>query len=280
MLVSFSQIVYCQYPPIGILPMEHNPSFAGSVGNSRLVSNFTYIEPYNGSYSSRSGIYDLDLSYDNYFPALRSGIGIVTKVGGYTASNDGTDLKIWSTSTELAIAPKISIKGKYTLSPSISLKYNKFFSYHTDTWHRSSDNFYSKFGLLFNASHYYIGYAAEYHYGSSGLTTWLQFGYIFQKSNDSKFSFTPQFAFPIRITSGIYFDWPSYNLTFRYGSFILGAISQFEYEYPTGFQVGWQNKGWRILLSNNFKNNYNAYLTLRYIFNTDKESRNILKSIY
>ena len=275
--MSLSQSVYCQYLPIGVLPMEYNPSFAGSVGNSRIVSNFTYIEPYSGSYSSRSGIYEFDLSYDNYFPALRSGIGIVTKVGRYngTTSYNGIELKIWSTSTELAIAPKISINGKYTLSPSISLKYNRFFSYHTDTWHRSSVRFYSKFGLLFNASHYYIGYAAEYHYGRSGLTTALQFGYTFQKSIDSKFSFTPQLALPI-IIGPIYVDWPSYNLSFRYGSIILGAISQFEYSYPTGFQVGWQNNGWRILFSNNFKDSYNAYLTLRYIFNHDKKSLYIL----
>lgn len=281
LIMSFSQNAFCQYLPIGILPMEYNPSFAGSVGNSRIVSNFIYKEPYDGYYSSVSGLYEFDLSYDNYFPALRSGIGIVTKVGTYDVDRySGIDLKIWATSTELAIAPKISIKGKYTLSPSFSLKYNRFFSYHTDTWHRSSGQFYSKFGLLFNASHYYIGYAAEYHYGSSGLTTALQFGYTFQKSIDSRFSFTPQFALPILISPGIYVYWPSYNLSFRYRSFILGAISQYEYAYPTGFQVGWQNKSWRILLSNNLKGRHIANLTLRYIFNQDKESLNILKTIY
>ena len=275
-IMSFSHDAYSQYLPIGILPMEYNPSFAGSVGNSRIVSNFIYKEPYDGLNYSVSGLYEFDLSYDNYFPALRSGIGIVTKVGSYDVDRySGIDLKIWNTSTELAIAPKISINGKYTLSPSMSLKYNKFFTYHTETWHRSSDNFYSKFGLLFNASHYYIGYAAEYHYGSSGLTTALQFGYTFQKSIDSKFSFTPQFALPIIISPGIYVYWPSYNLSFRYGSFILGAISQFEYTYPTGFQLGWQNKGWRILLSNDFTDRYISNLTLRYIFNHDKKSIHI-----
>ena len=177
-IMSFSQGAYGQYLPIGIMPMEYNPSLAGSVGNSRLVSSFTYIEPQSGSWGSRSSIYELDLSYDNYFPAIRSGIGIVTKVGRYNATSYiGTDLKIWTTSTEIAIAPKISIKGKYTLSPSVSIMYNKLFSYHTETWHRFSDQFYSKFGLLYNASHYYIGLCSRvslrqlwsYH----GHTIWL-----------------------------------------------------------------------------------------------------------
>jgi len=276
--IPLYQKTVAQDLPIGILPMEYNPSFAGSVGNSRIVSNITYVEPYNDSQFSTSGIYDFDFSFDNYFPFLRSGIGIVSKIGRYNATNSlGIDLNIWTTSNELSVAPKISIKGKYTLSPSMSLKYNRLFSYHTESWHKSSGNFYSKFGLLLNSSHYYIGYAAEYHYGSPGLTTALQFGYTFQKNLDSKFSFTPQFALPIIINSGIDVYWPSYNLTFRYGSFILGAISQFEYEYPTGFQLGWQKDGWRVLLSNDLAYRYTANFTLRYIFNMDKKSIHVFE---
>lgn len=266
--MSFFHGAYGQYLPIGILPMEYNPSFAGSVGNSRIVSNFSFS---NGASYYDPGV-GMSLSYDNYYPTIRSGIGIIAKSYCFKIDDKFRDL---DTSIELVVAPKISIKGKFTLSPSVSIKYDKFYNYYNDSWH-NWDNVSSKFGLLFNAPHYYIGYAAEYSYGHSGLKTALQFGYTFQRRADSKFSFTPQLALPIFIDSGLGIFYPSYNLSFRYGSMTLGAISQFEYPYPTGFQVGWQNRSWRILLSNNFKDRYTGNFTLRYIFNHDKKSMNIL----
>ena len=271
-VMSFPHGAYCQYPPIGILPMEYNPSFAGSVGNSRIVSNLSYFNQHQSDNKGQS--YLIDVSYDKYFPKIRSGIGIITQ-GSYNAYNilrSTIKYEHWSSSIELAIAPKFSMKGKYTFSPSLSIGYWNSYRNLDNTKTSIQDGFSSKFGLLFNATQYYIGYAIEYYYGNSDAASAFQFGYTFQKSNDSKFSFTPQFAFPILINSGIDVYWPSYNLSFRYDSFILGAISQFGYSYPTGFQAGWQNKGWRILFSNDFKDSYKAYLTLRYIFNHDKKS--------
>ena len=270
-ITTFSHEVYGQYPPIGILPMEYNPSFAGSVGNSRLVSNFSFYKYDQNAYSS-IGV-GIDLSYDNYFPGFRSGIGIIAKNGYSDMNNGGNSI---GNSLELIAAPKISRNGKYTLSPSISIMYYNLYSKNDNSWSSLYDGFSSKFGLLLNTSHYYIGYAAEYLYGSSDLTTALQFGYTFQKSIDSKFSFTPQLVLPIFLGGGIGVYWPSYNLGFRYQNFIFGAISQFNYPYPTGFQIGWQKKGWRLILNNDFALEYVANFTLRYIFNHDKKSRNIL----
>jgi len=286
--MSFFHGAYGQYLPIGILPMEYNPSFAGSVGNSRLITNFSLYSSDNNEYGKTSG--GIDLSYDKYFPAIRSGIGITTN-GSYT---NGTypsygppvhEDSYWSSSIDLMIAPKISIKGKYTISPSIGIKYINQIHRNREQKNSYVDVFAIKSGILFNTSKYYIGYAIEYnfdhfyssnYYDYSGLTTAFQLGYTFQKSIDSKFSFTPQLALPLFIGSGFEVYWPSYNLSFRYASFILGATSQFMIEYPTGFQLGWQNKGWRILLSNDFTDKYTANFTLRYIFNHDKKSRNIM----
>lgn len=296
-IMCFSHDSYGQYLPIGAMPMEYNPSFAGSVGNSRIASNVSYynsnfMDGYNVLYSGR-----IDLSYDNYFPSIRSGVGVAINQDYHVQNIDDSPIsKIWSTDIDLILAPKISLKGKYTISPSIGFKYMSRYGWHDHYQDMvSKDGFAMQSGLLFNTSHYYIGYAIEYtfndyyHYNSfgfSGLISAVQFGYTFQKSVNSDFSFTPQLALPILFSSGIGVYWPSYILSFRYKNLIVAATSQFEYSYPTGFQIGWQNKGWRILFSNDFSErndfvkSYDANLSLRYIFNRDKKSKHILNSIY
>ena len=297
LFISFSQSAYCQYPPIGTLPMYYNPSFAWSVGNSRIISNFSIysynFKNYTGEKSTgKSG--GIDLSYDNYYPAIRSGVGVIFNESYHSLIiYDSTIYKIWSSSIDLILAPKISIKGKYTISPSFGIKYMSDYGWSDRRENFYRDGFAIKSGILFNTSHYYIGYAIEYYlnhfyywnkFGNFDLTTLFQFGYTFQKSIDSKFSFTPQLALPILFSPGMDVYWPSYMLSFRYKNYILGATSQFEYTYPTGFQIGWQNKGWRILFSNDFAErndfvkSYDANLTLRYIFNHDKKSKHILNN--
>ena len=292
LIMSLCQSAYCQYPPIGILPMEYNPSFAGSVGNSRIVSNLSY---YKSSFWNNTNVLTagrFDLSYDNYYPSIRSGVGVIFNESYHSQIiNDSIISKVWSSSIDLILAPKISIKGKYTISPSFGIKYMSHYGWSDRLQNTFSDGFAIQSGILLNTSHYYIGYAIEYyfndfHYWNNfrnfDLTSVFQFGYTFQKSIDSKLSFTPQLALPILISPGIDVYWPSYILSFRYKNYILGATSQFEYSYPTGFQLGWQNNGWRILFSNDFSERndflkrYAANLTLRYIFNHDIKSRNIL----
>ena len=276
------QPAFSQISPIGALPMQYNPSFAGTVGNSRVATNISYH--FQNKYYSRKG-YGLNLSYDNYFPKIRSGIGITAHANGSTNDDDYYITDQQSAGISFIIAPKISLKGKYTISPSLQVSYQNFFQNY-NSWYQYYEDGHSTglvgtAGILFNASHYYIGYSIRI-FNSCGLRyryndkihSFLQFGYTFQKSENAKFSFTPQIALPITDESDYLLFWPAYNLSFRYQKYIIGLIG---YDYvPTGIQLGWQNNGWRLLLSNEFGGTYRANLSMRYIFNMDKKSLNIL----
>jgi hypothetical protein len=163
--MTFSHGGYCQYLPIGVLPMEYNPSFAGSVGNSRIVSNLYY---YKSSFWNNTNVLTagrFDLSYDNYYPAIRSGVGVIFNESYHSQIiNDSTLFKIWSSSIDLILAPKISIKGKYTISPSFGIKYMSHYGWSDRPQNTFFDGFAIKSGILFNTSHYYIGYAIEHRF--------------------------------------------------------------------------------------------------------------------
>jgi len=307
-IASFSQEAYGQYLPIGVLPMEYNPSFAGSVGNSRICANGKYSYLDDGfRLSSGSTVNDLYhngfyASFDRFFPSIKSGIGLsaerVHESRKYKVPNFEWEHESVRTVVTAVFAPKFSIKGKYTLSPSIDFSfinqdvlYDEIFNSENTNFDLNKNGMSSRVGILFNARQYYVGYAVRIFTSSVNKTgiyfydfySTLQLGYTFQKEVDSKFSFTPQLAMSIhnkaRYGEGIT-DWPSYNLSFRYDKFIIGALSKFEYTYPTGLQVGWQNNGWRLLISNDFTYNYDANVSLRYIFNHDKKSINILNNTY
>lgn len=311
-VIVFPTTVFSQYLPVGLMPMEYNSSFAGSAGNSRIYSN-TYYRPLSEEYSkgSQFGFY---ASYDKFLPKLRSGIGFKTSgitssySGSYYYSDAKSKLRVFNFSA--IIAPKISIKGKYTISPSLELGYNNnlfqfnYFQFIYDDQigeriqgEHIQNRFSSRASILFNASNYYLGYMVRiyqskrsYYSDSDDFDFYsaFQFGYSFQKSIVSKFSFTPQLVFPLVANSNsIEWYWPAYNLSFRYEHLIIGAINQFNIAYPIGFQLGWQKNGWRILLSNQFKDpytnetnkvDYTANFSLRYIFNQDKKSIHILNA--
>ena len=278
-----SNPLFSQSPPLGVLPMRFNSSFAGSIGNSRLVSDFSFQNK-NDTYPSNG--FGLNLSYDNYIPSIRSGIGITTS--GYSSRSTYNEEKVkhQSANVTVVIAPKYSIKGKYTISPSLDFSYINIYSdvlsYYYPSWNYGTHTgISSRFGLLFNARNYYIGYSIRI-FRSDGLkylyrnyfSSILQVGFTFQKSENSKFSFTPQLALPITDDSDYLLFWPAYNLSFRFNKYIIGLIGY--YYIPNGIQLGWQNMGWRFLLSNEFGDTYRANLSMRYIFNHDKKSINIL----
>lgn len=297
-VLVFPATVFSQYYlPVGLMPMEYNSSFAGSAGNARISSNMSFA--HNNNEQREYNGYGLHASYDKYLPKLRSGIGIVASELTSTSiyKFDWNPLQKYRLSNiSLAIAPKISIKGKYTISPSIDLSYYHSESIIKDPIRQFSINngFSSAASILFNASNYYIGYMARIYqsesnsyysyYGEFDFYSAFQFGYSFQKNIDSKFSFTPQFVFPMVANSNsIEWYWPAYNLSFRYNHFIISAINQFNISYPIGFQLGWQKNGWRVLVSNEFKDiyredQYTAHLSMRYIFNQDKKSIHILNT--
>jgi hypothetical protein len=148
----------------------------------------------------------------------------------------------------VAVAPKISLNGKWTFSPSLDLSYHAGRSIvQGNRWggNVESEGWRSRAGLLFNTSKFYVGYSVavvdylsiRYANGvtESGrpyrLASFLQIGYTFQRSPESNFSFTPQltiatgsnqyssFAYDDRI--GINF-FEAFHLNFRYKQFICG----------------------------------------------------------
>lgn len=269
--------------PLGALPMQYNGSFAGEAGASRISSSAYYYKYNNNTFQTgnRAGIYT---SYDQFFKSIGTGIGVTT---GYHGSNDNwpfSNGQIFFSS--LAVAPKISIKGKYTLSPSIDISrlsgnfYNNEF-YINRTELQTSIN--SKAGLLFNTQKYYIGYSVyllnqeKTIYDISfrnprRFRSFLQFGYSFRRTSESKFSFTPQFVLSLsekRFPEEKVMLIEAVNLTFRYSQYIAGINN-------TGFHLGIQKEGLRVVLSSRIglSTSYEPYsgnLSFRYIFkNTDK----------
>ena len=156
----------------------------------------------------------------------------------------------------------------------------------------------SRAAILFNTQKWYVGYSVdlfthrEIRYSSADFganlnrrfNSYWQFGYTFQRSSESKFSFTPQLLFrtgdadnfldyrnfryfrPVTQNSNFrYFRLVACNLNFRYQKLIWGISN-------AGFHVGWQTKQMRIMLSNDvvdgrfFGTRYIGNLSFRYVF--------------
>lgn len=288
--ILFPISILAQGPPLGVLPMKYNDSFAGSSGKSRVSSNFSfYYEKDGHSNTNGSGFY---ASYDNFFPGIKSGIGINVNryfhSHSYKSDHFETRFNYVGANISATWAPKISIKGKYTISPSVNIGYSSFDIFDSESYFYENgihNGVSGRVGILFNTTYYYVGYTVNlidpqiiqffYNYGFYSI---LQFGYTFQKVPDSKFSFTPQFALPIKSKAypgdhNIY--WPEYNLGFRYQNYLFSIISRLDISFPTGFLLGWQKNAWRVALNSDFAYYYQADLSVRYIFNLDKKSKHI-----
>ncbi len=280
--------------PLGALPMQYNGSFAGEAGSPRISSNFGFGHGSGfrqGGYYR--GVYEQQVSYDQFIPALRSGIG----VGVLTNQASYLLYKYNGQGFSVAVAPKISLNGKYTFSPSLSLEY---VAVHKPTYNvmindtsrvsygYDSRSLRSRAGFLFNTSKFYVGYSVDildnwdFHsdngwHSSRRLdrfSSYLQLGYTFQKSPDSHFSVTPQVAFYIGdgVSArtkpyqrfGIYW-FEGYNVTFRYKQFIWGVNNM-------GLHAGWQNRRVKLMATNavSFEGGLNVHhaanLSLRYLF--------------
>lgn len=300
---AITSTAWCQQPPVGVMPMHYNSSFAGSSGNSRISSNIFYSNRNSSGYYNNSRlIVNAAVSYDGFFPKIRSGIGIT--VNKYTSSivqmNNSDEYKINDTNSSISfdIAPKISIRGKYTISPSLRVSYlsSNLDLYGSDpdwfgrleehTW----NGFSSRIGLLFNTGRYYIGYSVNLfssdsdHFAFGSFYSYLQLGYSFQRQADSKFSFTPQLVLGLQCKTEFNnkVSFPSLNLGFRYGQF-LASLLAVNSDFVPSFQLGWQKNGWRILTTHEFNMYFNGVLYspslgLRYIFNQGKESKHIYEN--
>lgn len=272
---------YYENGPLGALPMLYNPAFAGEAEDPRISSNFSFARnEFNiNSMRQHSNSFRFATSYDQFIPAIRSGIGM-------TAGWKGKENFIGSYSTytardiSLIIAPKFSIQGKYTLSPAVDFTYGSSTYSEKDFPEYSGKHEWvrSRVGVLFNTNKYYIGYSVDwldknYNY----FRSYLQMGYTYQRSSESKFSFTPQLAFRIRdnkinLGSGPQHIGPivklsDINLNFRYKQFIWGWSN-------VGYHVGWQTEKVRLmagvsvrrLFTKNYYDPIFGNLSFRYIF--------------
>ena len=289
-LLSF--VCNAQYsPPLGALPMQFNGSFAGEAGVPRVSiigSYYWHRAPSVVEWNS----YHSDLSYDQFIPAIRSGVGL--SVGGYKWESlwePERQIEGESYYVALAVAPKISIKGKYTLSPSIIVRYDDGNSTSKESQVAAtfrSKRVTSQFGLLWNTPKYYIGYSfngfshseLEGESLSNGIKTpvvnikrpyrfnsLLQAGYTYQRSSESNFSITPQLVirviYPDRGSGESLFRSyvEAYNLNFRYKKFIWGVNN-------AGVHVGLQTERLRLMMTND-----NGYFTERYNRSFSSESK-------
>lgn len=247
--------------PLGVLPMQFNSSFAGEAEALRLNFAFSYNHKDNNRNINQS--FGYHASADKFIPSIRSGVGFSVSRHAYTFKTKQLPDESYKIDNEkdifemvVAIAPKFSIKGKYTLSPSLDFGYRRddnnlhFAPQYSTINHRLQ----SRIGLLFNTRKFYIAYAAylirhnwhtnvEPFFLESGLASFFQAGYTFQRRAESKFSFTPQLVCKLAQNAdgqAVFHILP--NLTFRYAKFIAGVNN-------TGIHVGYQSEKLRIMLS-------------------------------
>jgi hypothetical protein len=224
-----------------------------------------------------------------------------------------SDVNSQGTSLMLVIAPKVSFKGKYTLSPSVNFVYNvtdvdRTINPKLDTIFDPNVNYHtigSSAGLLFNAANFYIGYAVnlfnrtkstnEGVFGNRGFYSDVQMGYTFERNSAATFSFTPQLVISILkdwYTSRILVGLQGYNANFRYKQFIWGVNDggvlvstrgNPDKRLPElgGIHIGWQTDKFRVMLTNSYSRNrsyeefqYAGNLSLRYVLgNSSKPGR-------
>lgn len=268
----FANKLQAQDAPIGALPTRYNGGFAGEAGELRVAS-FSYLEyswhnytiPSWPDHTTNSGTF---ISVDHFLKKLGSGVAI-------TAGQEGNGHTYRGTSTSLAISPKISLNGKYTIAPfadfSFSRKNYIVSEEVQDTLNLPANcnlnDFRIKTGLLANSSKAYAGISAEilqnsnaliinrtYNRFLSNMKYTLQAGYTFQRTPESKTSFTTQLAvsygkfggedYPIqKIYKWENLNLLDLNLMFRYKKFISGINS-------TGFVLGCQSSKFKLQISN------------------------------
>jgi len=256
MLCSF--FCHGQNVPLGTMPLLFNGSFAGEGEAPRIHSFLDYT---NLGYSHP--IIGIFTSYDQFVPALGSGVGIFT---GFSLSSNSISYRYGGA----AIAPKFSYKGKFTISPSLDFRYSSFQSVPLERKFFSSSA-----GLLINSSRFFFGYSitifrnaiSDGLYQPRRINTSLgfsvfQLGYTFQRSQESKFAFTPQIlivpfmgAFPAK-----------FLMNFKYDKVLWGIGDN-------GLHVGWQTEKLRIMAFNDVfwrildDRNYNTTnISFRYVF--------------
>jgi len=271
-LLFFTDELQAQEVPIGALPTRYNGGFAGESGGLRVTSfsylnyrQYNFTTPSSPDHASNSGTF---ISVDHFLKKIGSGVAI-------TAGQEGDGHNYRNTATSLAISPKISLNGKYTIAPFADFSFsrkNYVLSEFTQAYlnlpaNYSLDDFRIKTGLLANSSKAYAGISAEIlqkynkptfdstnHRVFSNMKYTLQTGYTFQRTPESKISFTVQLAvsygklraedYPIqKIYRWENLNLEDLNLMFRYKKFISGINS-------AGFVLGCQSNKFKLQVTN------------------------------
>ncbi|QHT67950.1 hypothetical protein GXP67_15535 [Rhodocytophaga rosea] len=284
--------------PIGTMPLQYNSSFAGSNGDSRISSLIGYERYFQ---DSRATSYTMSTTYDQFVPTIRSGIGITSGFSALhvPASGGWPDANPRNGYISLAIAPKFSIKGKYTISPSLNFGYSQSWNLRYGGYvdgvlvlrKVQAHTISSGAAILFNSNKYYIGYSVSlggknFFSDTTSSRTWdiindyssfLQLGYTFQRSSSSKFSFTPQLvlgAYKDNYENRFRIRLEAFILNFRYQKFIWGLNDG-------GIHLGWQNDKLRFmwtnglgsLIRNNDSRSYSTSLAFRYLIPSALEKK-------
>lgn len=281
------------YAPLGTLPMQYNSSFAGQSGGPRVSSTSMYWHNKNFNFDHQGA--STVLSYDQFIPAMRTGIGVTTGytfLSTYIRPTHNLPFDTYSSSVpfvNIAISPKLSINGKYTISPSIDFSYGVskvLYTYNqvpvTDTIfdiNRKQYGINSRAGLLFNTNKLYIGYTVNIirrpirssynnpinRHLKGDFESYLQLGYTFQRTSEADFSFTPQVVTKLSHyaqENKIYLGIEAYNLNFRYKQFIWGLndggipsvrLQDTRLSEKTAVHIGWQTDRFRLMLTNSYK---------------------------
>jgi hypothetical protein len=304
----YSIHAFAQQPPIGVLPTFYNCGFAGEAGSPRIAA-YSYLTAYRGN--SQLPLYGNYVSYDNFLKKIRSGLSIMVGHSEYRYSNYEARSKYAS----MAISPKFSFNGKYTLAPFVRFNLSGGRSEMVTTDNTAPQPLQLKSisgsissGVLFNSSTWYLGLTfgnlshTFYRRSSVPVNTIenerplkvnfsFHAGYTFQRTPDSKFSFTPQIIlspFRYRYTFSYTIGNMHYertdadagvsinhlNLMFRYKRILAGANVQrikidryfFKSWNDPDVMIGYQAKKFRIVLNQRFESKYvyHGELGIRY----------------
>jgi hypothetical protein len=240
---------------VGIMPMEFNPSFAGNAGGHRLVTFAGYTSTKEGEGRMKGNYVNsfnkesmpvLGFSYDNFISKLATGIGFFTSWNNSDERTIIANLKSSALKTGVVISPKVSLKGKYTIAPSIGLTYKQWRFALRDIYSYPINGKYDALnlsaGLLFNSEGFYLGYS--YYFvpfkGKDVYTFYedkkqthvfskmygiVQTGFKYQRNKESKTSYSLQAA--IRVDK--YFEgadlFNNINFTVKHKSVLFGAAT-------------------------------------------------------
>lgn len=215
------------------VPLYFNPGFAGSIEQSRLA--LAYRNQWSSIYQT------FYLSYDQAISRIHGGAGIILN-----QDNSGGILNVFYCG--LVYAPKFNIRGKLSISPAIKIGYRRqtidlskltfgdmidprqgFTNLTNESLVNSRNNIDMNAGVVINTESYYIGIAADHinqpntsfiKEGKSKLPVKYiaQLGYIYQKNDDSNFSFSPNILFQRHGDEQLI----QANLSFRYKYAIVG----------------------------------------------------------